>query len=122
MLDEFPVSVNMTAVEPLGLPVVVQTRPQVSCDPNLTLPVEEGKDSQLNVEIADVSREICVVPDEFPVFVATMAVQPLVLPVVVMMRPQAGCEPVLTLTVDEEKNSQVEDGSDMLSGRDLGYG
>ena len=36
---------------------------------------------ELNVEISDVSREICAVPDEFPVVVATMAVEPLVLPV-----------------------------------------
>ena len=56
------------------------------------------------MEIADVSREICVVPDEFPVVVATMAVEPLVLP------------------VDEEKNSQVEDGPEMLSGRVMDTG
>ena len=34
---------------------------------------------------------------------------------VVLTRSQAGCEPALTLPVDEEKNSQVEDGPDMLS-------
>ena len=133
--DEFPVGVDKTAVEPLCLPVVVQTRPQVGCNPDLPLPVDKGKESlvedgpdvilsgrKLNVKISDVSREICVVPDEFPVVVAMKAVEPLVLPVVLMTRSQAGCEPALTLPVDEERNSQVEDGPDMLSGRVMDMG
>ena len=133
--EKFPVVVNKTAVEPLCLPVIVQTRPQVGCDPDLTFPVDE-KDSQvedgpdmtlpgreLGVEISEVDREICVVPDEFPVVVAKTAVEPLFLPVVVETRPQVGGDPTLTLPVDEEKISQVEDGPDMLSGRvmDMGY-
>ena len=112
------------------MPVVVQTRPQVGCDPDLPLPVDKGKESlvedgpdvifsgrELNVKISDVSREICVVPDEFPAVVAMVAVELLVLPVVVMKKSQAGCEPALTLPVDEEKNSQVGDAPHMLSGR-----
>ena len=50
------------------------------------------------------------------------AVEPLVLPVIVMTRSQAGCAPALTLPVDEGKNSQVEDGPDMLSGRVMDMG
>ena len=126
--ETFPVGMDKTAVEPLCLPVVVQTRLQVGCDPDLPLPVDKAKELlvedgpdvifsgwKLNV-MSDVSREICVVPDEFLVVVAKKAVEPLVLPVVVMTRSQAGCAPALTLPVDEEKNSQVEDGPDMLSG------
>ena len=43
--DEFPVSIEVVAVEPLCFPVVVQTRPQVGCDPDLSLPVYKGQDS-----------------------------------------------------------------------------
>ena len=32
-------------MEPLCLPVVVQMRPQVGCDPDLPLPVDKGKES-----------------------------------------------------------------------------
>ena len=133
--DEFPVGIDKAAVEPLCLPVVVQTRPQVGCDPDLPLPVDKGKESlvadgpdvivsgrMLNVKISDVSRGICAVPDQFLVVVPKTAVEPLVLPVVVMTRSQAGCAPALTLPVDEEKNSQVEVGPDMLSGRVMDMG
>ena len=81
--DEFPVGIDKTAVELLCLPVVVQTRPQVGCDPDLPLPVvEDGPDvifsgRKLNVKISDVSRGICVVPDQFPVVVPKKAVEPL---------------------------------------------
>ena len=43
VLDEFPVGIDKAAVEPLCLPEVVQTRPQVGCDPDLPLPVDTGK-------------------------------------------------------------------------------
>ena len=122
--DEFPVGIDKTAVEP-----------QVGCDPDLPLLVDKGKESlvedspdiifsgrKLNVKISDVSRGICVVPDQFLVVVPKKAVEPLVLHVVVMTRSQAGCSPALTLPVDEEKNSQVEDGPDMLSGRVMDMG
>ena len=39
-----------------------------------------------------------------------------------MTRSQAGCATALTLPVDEEKNSQVEDGPDMLSGHVMDMG
>ena len=74
------------------------------------------------MKISDVSCGICVVPDQFPVGVPKKAVEPLVLPVVVMTRSQAGCATAFTLPVDEEKNSQVEDGPDMLSGRVMDMG
>ena len=36
--DAVPVMFDRTAAVPLALPVVVQTRPQVGCDPALPLP------------------------------------------------------------------------------------
>ena len=73
------------------LPAIVQTRPQVGCDPDLPLPVDKGKESlvedgpdvivsgwKLDMKISDVSRGICVIPDEFPVIVPKKAVEPLV--------------------------------------------
>ena len=51
--DQCPVVVPKMATEPLVLPVVVQTRPQVGCGPNLPWPVDEGKES-LVVDSLDV--------------------------------------------------------------------
>ena len=70
---------------------------------------------KLDEESSDVERDICVVPDEFPVGVNTTAVEPLCLPVVVQTRPQVGCDPNLTLPVDEGKDSQVVDGPDVMA-------
>ena len=63
-----------------------------------------------------------MVPGEFPVVVDKTAVEPLFLPVVIKTRPQVDCDPDLTLSVDEEKDSQVEDGPDVLSGRVMDMG
>ena len=59
-------------MEPMCLAEVVQTRPQVGCDPDLPLPVDEGKESLVvdgldviisgqksNMKRSDVSRDIC---------------------------------------------------------------
>ena len=43
--NEFPVGIEVAAVEPSCFPVVVQTRPQVGCDPALPLPVYKGQES-----------------------------------------------------------------------------
>ena len=59
--DEFLVCVDKTAVELLGLPVVVQTRLQVGCD--------------WDFESSDVGRDVCYVPDEFPVGIDKVAVE-----------------------------------------------
>ena len=125
---ERDVGIDKTAVELLCLPVVVQTRPQVGCDPDLPFPVDKGKESlvedgpdvivsgrKFNVKLSDVSRGVCVVPDQFPVVVPKKAVEPLVSPVVVMTRSQAGCTPAFTLPVDGDVDSQVEVDPDMLS-------
>ena len=66
----------MAAVEPLCFPVVVQTRPQVGCDPDLSLPMYKGQESLVEdgpdvivsgwesiIKNSDVNREICVVSD-----------------------------------------------------------
>ena len=80
--DEFPVSMDMAAVESLCFPVVIQTRPQEGCDPFLPLTackgqeflVEDGPDVIVSgresiITESDVSCEICVVSDLFPVVV-----------------------------------------------------
>ena len=59
-------------------------------DPDMILP---GRESE--VEIPDVDRDICVLPDEFPVVVDKTAVELLSLPVVVRTRPHVGCDPDL---------------------------
>ena len=117
--DKFPVSIEMAAVEPLCFPVVVQTRPQVDCDPDLPLPVDKGQESlvedsldvaisgrESTVKISDVSRDICVVPDQFPVP-----------DMVALTRSQAGCAPVFTWPVNDDMISQVGVGPDLLPGR-----
>ena len=128
--DQGPVVVPKLAAMPLAVPVVVQTRPQVGCGPDLPLLVDEGKESldddgldvifsgrESTVKILDVSCDICVEPDQFPVVVPKEAVEPQVLPVVALMRSQAGCAPVFTWPVNDDMISQVGVGPDLLSGR-----
>ena len=43
--DAVPVMFDRMAAVPLALPVVIQTRPQVDCGPDLPLPVDEGQES-----------------------------------------------------------------------------
>ena len=62
-------------------------------DPDMILPGWE-----MYVEIPDVDRDICVLPDEVPVVVDKTVVEPLSLPVVVKTRPQVGCDPDLYLS------------------------
>ena len=82
--DQCPVVVPKMAVEPIVLPVVVQTRQQVGCGPDLPSPVDEGKESLVvdgldvilsDVKGSDVSRDICVVPDLFPVGMSKKAAE-----------------------------------------------
>ena len=128
--DQGPVVVPKLAAVPLAVHVVVQTRPQVGCGPDLPLLVDEGKESldddgldvifsgrESTVKISDVSRDICVEPDQFPVVVPKEAVEPLVLPVVALTRSQAGCAPVFTWLVDDDMIAHVGVGPDLLSGR-----
>ena len=61
-------------------------------DPDIIVPGRE-----LDVEIPDVDRDICVLPDEFPV-VHISAAEMLSLPVVVQTRPQVVCDPDLDLS------------------------
>ena len=88
--DEFPVSMKMAAVESLCFPVVVQTRPQGSFDPVLALPVCKGQDfleddgpvviisgRESIITVSDVSRDICVEPDQLSVVVSEEAVGPM---------------------------------------------
>ena len=88
----------------------------MGCDLDLPLPVDKGKESldddgpdiifsgrKSNVKRSDVSCDICVVPDQFPVVVPKLAAEPLVLPVVVPTRPQVGSGPDLSLPVVREE-------------------
>ena len=49
----------------------------------------------MDVGIPDVGRDICVLPNEFPVVVDKTAVEPMFLPVVVETGPQVGRDPDL---------------------------
>ena len=72
---------------------------------------------ELDEESSDVERDVCDVPDEFPVSIDKAAVEPLCLPEVVLTRPQVGCDPDLPLPVDTGKLSLVEDGPDVIVSR-----
>ena len=56
------------------------------------LPKPEEDDS-----LSDIEPDVCDVPDMFPVCREMAAVEPLCFPVVVPMRSQGGCDPVLSL-------------------------
>ena len=130
--DEFPVSMETAAVESLCFPVVVQTRLQEGCDPVLPLPmckgqeflVEDGPDVIVSgresiITESDVSCEICVVSDQFPVVVPKLASVPLAVSVVAQTRPRVGCGPDLPLLVDKGMQSLDDDGLDIIiSGRE----
>ena len=133
--DAVPAMFDMTAAVPLALPVVVQTRPKVGCDPDLPLPVSKGQEGQESlmedgpddivsgqesiIKCSDVRREICVVSDQGPVVVPKLAVVPLALPVVVQTRPKVGCDPDLPLPVSKGQESLMEDGpDDIVSGQE----
>ena len=66
---------------------------------------------------SDVSHDICVEPDELPVVVSKVAVEPLGLPGVALTRPQVGGTPVVAWPAHEDTISQVEVDQDRLSGR-----
>ena len=117
---------------PLPLPVVVQTGPQVGCDPDLPLPVYKGQESlredgpddivsgrESIIKRSDVRRKICVVSDQLLVVVPKLAAVPLAVSVVTHTRPRVGWSPDLPLPVDEGRESLHEDGLDViLSGRE----
>ena len=127
--DQGPVFVPKLAAVPLAVPVVVQTRTQVGCGPDLPLPVDEGQESldddgldvifsgrESTWKISDVGHDICVELDQCPVVVPKEAAESLALPVVALTRSQAGCAPVFTWPVIDDMISQVEVGPDLLSG------
>ena len=87
--------------------------------------MESLDDEGLNVIISgrestvmksDVSRDICVEPDQLPVVVSKVAVEPLGLPEVALMRPRVGCTPIVAWPAHNDTISQVEFGQDLLSG------
>ena len=139
-VDNDPAMFDMTVAVPLALPVVVQTRPQVGCDPDLPLPMSKGQGSLMEdgpddivsgresiIERSDVHREICEVSDQGPVvvpkFAAEVASGDQVLPQVVPdvdtcgRSGMASCAPVFTWPVNDEMISQVGVDPDLLSGQ-----
>ena len=128
--DEVPARLDMTAAVPLAMPVVVQSRPQVSCDPALPLPVYKGHESLMEdspdvllsgwesaVMMSDASRDICVEPDQLPVVESEEAVGPLAFTAVGHTKSQGGGALVVARPADEETISQVEVHQDLLSGQ-----
>ena len=72
-----------------------------------------------DVELSDIEPDVCDVPDEFPVSVEMAAVESLGFPVVVQMRLQGGCDPVLPLPVCQGQDFLAEDGPEVIvSGRE----
>ena len=131
--DQFPVSMETAAVEPLCFPVVVQTRPQGGCDPVLPLPMCKGQDFMAEdgpdaivfpgresiITESDVSSEIFVVSNQLPVVEPRLAAVPLAISVVAQTRPQVGCGPDLPLPVDKGMVTLDDDGLDVIiSGRE----
>ena len=80
--DVFPVMFDETAAVPMPLPVVVETAPQVDYDQDILL---SGRD--IGVGITDLTRDIPVLPDVFPVMFDETASVLMHLPVVVETRP-----------------------------------
>ena len=128
--DQLPVVVPKSAAVPLATSVVAQTRPRGGGGSNLLLPVDmsieplddDGPDviisrRESTVMKSDVSRDICVEPDQLPVVVSKVAVEPLGLPGVALTRPQVGGTPVVAWPAHEDTISQVEVDQDLLSGR-----
>ena len=85
-----PIRSETAAVEPLCFPVVVQMRPQGDCGPGWPLLMGKGWDFLAGDEPqvivsgreskfaeSDVSHEICVVSNQFPVVMPRLAVVPL---------------------------------------------
>ena len=58
-----------------------------------------------------------ILTDQLPVVVSKVAVEPLGLPGVALMRPQVGCTPVVAWPAHDDTISQVEVDQDLLSGR-----
>ena len=76
----FPV--EETAVILMSLPVVVETGPQVGCEPDLLL-----SEQDVEVDIADIRHDIRNLPDMLQVRFDKMAAVPMTLPVDVEMVP-----------------------------------
>ena len=68
-------------------------------------------------KISDVSHGICVEPDQCPVVVLKEAGESLALPVIALTRSRAGCAPVFTWPVNDDRISRVGDDPDLLAGR-----
>ena len=77
----FLVMLDETAAVPMPLPVVVETAPQVDYDQDILL---SGWD--IGVGVTDLTRDIPVLPDVFPVMFDETAAVPMHLPVVVEVR------------------------------------
>ena len=107
--DEFPVVVDKMAVEPMSLPVVVETGPQVGCDPDLDL-----SERNVEVDIVDTRRDIRNLPDVFPVMFDKTAAVPMTLPVGVEMGSQVEEDPDVVWTGRDMEMGDPDVGRDIL--------
>ena len=68
------------------------------------------------VMIPDVSRDICLEPDQLPVVVSMEAVEPLALSVVTLTRSQVGCASIVAWPANDDTISQIGVDPDVGSG------
>ena len=113
---------------PLAISVVAQTRPRVGRGPDLL--VDGGRESlpedsldviisgrESTARMSDVSRDICLEPELFPVVMSTDAVDPLAVPVVAMTRSWVDGPLVVARPVNVDAISRAAVYPDLLSGR-----
>ena len=96
------------AVEPMSLPVVVETGPQVVRDPDLYL-----SERNVEVDIVDTRRDIRNLPDVFLVMFDKPAAVPMTLPVGVEMGSQVEEDPDVVWTGREMEMGDPDVGRDI---------
>ena len=111
MPDQLPVVVLKSAMVPLAVSVVAQTRPRGGGGSNLLLPVD------MSIEPLDDDGPDIIISGRESTVMISEAVEPLGLPVVALTRSQAGCTPVVAWPAHDDTISQVKVDQDLLSGR-----
>ena len=106
--DVFPVVVDDSAVEPMALPVVIQTESQVGCEPDLYL-----SERNMGVDVEVIGRDIRNLPDVFPVIFDKTAAVPMTLHVGVEMDPQVEEDPDVVLTGRDMEGGDTDVGRDI---------
>ena len=114
--DEFPLVVDKTAEELLSSPLVIQTGPQVGCDPDLCLSKRNTE-----VDIVDIRRDIRKLSGVCPVMFDETAAVTMTLPVKVEMGSQVQEDPdvVWTERIMDLSNLDVSRDIQVLTDVDL---